>query len=181
MTFLSFSDLKVRFPIFERCPGKALTGPEANPLTRLHFRWKSRLAQPAAPLLRPTAYTYNGQMNKYRQSQEVSNRLADTPEERPRPFDDSGDVRAPGLIQQDEAERCVDDVVEGSLVEAAHGHFLLVERLRIKAGSDLGLDLRAAVHRTRARSRKAAGEAERVAWSALGPTRKYAAAQQVVG
>ena len=24
-----------------------MTGPEANPLTRLHFRWKFRLAQPA--------------------------------------------------------------------------------------------------------------------------------------
>jgi hypothetical protein len=33
-------------------------------------------------LIAPTAYTYNGQMNKYRQSREVSNRLTDTPEER---------------------------------------------------------------------------------------------------
>src|SRR5262249_8901240 len=77
-------------------------------------------------------------------TRKLSCRLADTPEERHRGLDDSGDIRAPGLIQQDEAERRVDDVVEGSLVEAAHGHFLLVERARIKAGSDLGFDLSAA-------------------------------------
>src|SRR5262249_7865350 len=69
--------------------------------------------------------------------------LAHAPEERQRPLRDAGDVRAPGLMGEEETGRSVDRVLAGGLVEAADCGLLFVEIACLVPGRDLGFDLRA--------------------------------------
>jgi hypothetical protein len=66
----------------------------------------------------------------------VSRRFANAPEKRQRPLHDSGDVLAPSLITQVEAERRIDHMVEGGLVEPARDGLFFVERLCLEPGRD---------------------------------------------
>jgi hypothetical protein len=47
-------------------------------------------------------------------------------------------------MPQEKAERRIDHMIKGGLVEPARDGFLVVERLRVEPGGDLGFDLRAA-------------------------------------
>jgi hypothetical protein len=60
---------------------------------------------------------------------DVSAGPADAPEERQRPLHDAGDVLAPSLMLEEEADRRIDHMVEGDLVQPARANHLLDDRL----------------------------------------------------
>src|SRR5215471_12927299 len=69
-------------------------------------------------------------------------RLADAPEKGQRRLHNAADILAPGMMLQEEPEGGVDRIVEGGLVESANKGLLLVERLGVVPGGNLGFDLR---------------------------------------
>lgn len=68
-----------------------------------------------------------------------SNRFADAPEERKRPFRDTADIAAPCLMAEPQTERHTHHVIESGAIDSARAVFLVLGALCRKPRSDLGL------------------------------------------